>query len=76
MKPIVLRIHFHKAGAPKLPWTLHCSKGCFPASHVKFIGKFETEEKPTKATNPRYFIKCVGTFVYDGDTLIVSAKNK
>lgn len=62
-----IRLHYNKHGANKeLPWTLHTSKGCFPASHVIMKAGCETEEKPEKKANPRYFIVCKGTIVWDG----------
>jgi hypothetical protein len=71
-KPITLRLHYSKQGAFKgKPWTVHCSQGCFGATHVEMHGTFQTEENPNKASNPRYFIKCFGTFHYEGKTLIV-----
>jgi hypothetical protein len=53
------------------PWVLHTSKGCFSASHVIFNVKTETEEKPNRRCNPRYFLTCNGLIKWDGSIAII-----
>lgn len=56
-----IRVHFNKRGADHgRPWTVHTSKCCLPATHVRFRCTVETEEKPGKKDNPRYFVTCRG----------------
>jgi hypothetical protein len=54
-----IQLHYNKHRVKDgLPWTLHTHKGCFAASHVVFNMFCETEEKPNRKTNPRYFLTC------------------
>jgi hypothetical protein len=70
---MIIRFHFNKQRASKgLPWTLHTSKACLSAAHVVFKGvRLETEEKPERKTNPRYFLKCKGSIEWDGDVAVI-----
>jgi hypothetical protein len=74
---MIIRFHYNKHGAPKgMPWTLHTSKGCFPASHVVFQAGIETEEKPEKKANPRYFLKCDGDITWEGTVATVCPRRR
>ena len=56
-----IRLHYNKHRAKEgLPWTIHTSKKCIPAAHVTFEVPLETEEKPEKRDNPRYFLVTQG----------------
>lgn len=69
---MVIRFHYNRQQAANgKPWTLHTSKGCFSAAHVVFETPLETEEKPEKKQNPRYFLKCNGRIVWYGNTAVV-----
>lgn len=62
-----IRFHYNKFGAAKgLPWTLHTSKACMAASHVRFEVPLETEEKPNKRSNPRFFLVVDGNIEWNG----------
>lgn len=70
-----IRLHYNKQNAAYgLPWTIHTSKGCFPASHVKFFTNVETEERPDKKSNPKYFLVCHGNIRWDGSVAIILDK--
>lgn len=69
---MILRVHFNKLTASKgLPWTIHSSKSCIQASHVIFSVPVETEEKPDKKCNPRYFIKCRGRVRFESTVAFI-----
>lgn len=64
---MLIRFHYNRqASAKGLPWTLHTSKACHKASHVRFLVPTETEEKPDKRRNPRYFMVCRGIIKFEG----------
>lgn len=66
MKRIV-RLHYNKFKAVDgLPWTLHTSNACYSASHVTIRVPIETEEKPSKTDNPRYFLTCHADITWEG----------
>jgi hypothetical protein len=68
-----IRLHYNKFKARHgLPWTLHTSKKCYIASHVVFKVPVETEERPDKKTNPRYFLKCDGDIKWTGTKAVIS----
>ena len=71
--PRILRIHFNKYAEKQdgKVWSIVRSDACFHAKHIIFKGKFETEENPDKIANPRYFIKCRGTMIWDGDIVTI-----
>ena len=61
---MVIRVHYNKKTAKdNKPWTVHTSKNCIQASHVYFKFPVETEERPEKKKNPRYFLKCKGRII-------------
>lgn len=69
---MIIRIHYNKWNAPKgKPWSINTSKGCYAAAHVIFKKGMETEERPDKKNNPRYFIKCNGEVRWKGKTAII-----
>lgn len=71
-KPLKIRLHYNKFGAPNgKPWTLHTSKACHSAAHVIFNVPLETEERPQKKTNPRYFLVCRGKIRWEGSTAFI-----
>ena len=73
-RPIVIRIHHNRRGAPKLPWTIHTSRGCWGCSHFT-IGPgvvMESEEKPDNKNNPRYFLKVRGVLSWRGSAAHIS----
>ncbi len=62
-----IRLHYNKFRAKNgLPWTLHTSKKCHAASHVTFEVPVETEEKPDRKSNPRYFLVAHGNIKWKG----------
>ncbi len=70
---MVIRLHYNKQSEKTgLPWTLHTSKACLTASHVVINVPVETEEKPNRKTNPRYFIKCNGSIKWNKTVAIIS----
>lgn len=70
-----IRIHFNKQRAKKgLPWTLHTSKACYAAAHIKVEVPTETEEKPNKPENPRYFLVCNGDIKWVKNIAIIYKK--
>ena len=72
-----IRLHYNKHKVKDgLPWTLHTSKNCFSASHVQILVPVETEEKPEKRTNPRYFLKCEGEIEWSGTEAKIKQKNR
>ena len=71
---MLMRIHYNKQTVKKgLPWSIHTSKFCAQASHITFKCPVETEEKPDKKTNPRYFIKCNGHIQWQGKKAFIHA---
>lgn len=71
-----IRLHYNKFQAPNgFPWTLHTSKKCFLASHVILNVPVETEEKPEKRSNPRYFLTCKGNIAWQGTIAMVTNEN-
>jgi hypothetical protein len=64
MKRYVYYIHVNK---PKKCWTLHSSKGCFHYEHIEIYVPCETVHNPNKKDNPRFFIRCKGSLVDEGD---------
>ena len=64
---MLIRVHYNKQTVKKgLPWTIHTSKTCAQAKHVVFNVPVQTEERPDKKSNPRYFIRCNGTPTWYG----------
>lgn len=64
---MIIRVHYNKQQSKNgLPWTIHTSRVCLSAAHVSFIVPVETEEKPDRLKNPRYFLKCKGKIVWSG----------
>jgi hypothetical protein len=74
--PVKIRLHYNKKKAKEgLPWTVHTSKGCFPASHVRLhTTMLETEEKPGNKHNPRYFLVTSGFLTWQGTVAVVFGK--
>jgi hypothetical protein len=69
-----IRLHYNRTGALNgKPWTLHTSKGCMLASHVRILCPVETEERPLKRSNPRYFLVCDGTVRWRGSVATISS---
>jgi hypothetical protein len=69
----IVRLHYNRQGARLgLPWTLHTSHGCHAAAHVEILVPIETEEKPTKRTNPRYFLKARARIAWKGSTAVLT----
>jgi hypothetical protein len=67
-----IRLHMNKHGIKKgTPWTLHTSKGCFPAAHVEIHVPCATEENPKRRSNPRYFIVMHGEISWEEETAVI-----
>jgi hypothetical protein len=69
---VVIRVHYNRGSARSgLPWSIHTSKSCHQAEHVIFRVRAETEECPSRRSNPKYFIRCNGTLHWEGKTAVV-----
>lgn len=68
-KPSLNRIHFNKQ---KQMWSVHSGGKCHMVSHLVIKTQIESEEKPERKSNPRYFFKTIGvlTIFENGNAVI------
>ena len=70
----MFRLHFNKVAERRgdpLVWSVQTSAGCFHAAHVVITGRIETENKPERKSNPRYFLAGRGRVDQVGDTIFI-----
>jgi hypothetical protein len=67
-----VKVHFNRQRAPNgLPWTVHTSKACIPASEVRILVAAETVFQPEKKTNPRAWFRARGVVEIDGSIVTI-----
>jgi hypothetical protein len=64
MKKTLLRIHFNK---PKQCWSVHHKGVCHMIKHLMINVPVESQEKPNKKSNPRFFFICKGNLTIKSD---------
>lgn len=64
MKRYTWYMHVNKR---KNSWTLHSSQGCFHFDQIEIYVPCETVYNPKKKDNPKFFVRCKGTLVIEGD---------